>query len=288
MQAKKHILKLFKGILLVVATIALTVVIKVFLFASFKVPTGSMEPTILPGDYVLVNKLLIGPRIYQDFGFLKGKKTPYKRIKGMRQIRGNDVLVFDAPYLIAGALKKMPDQYYVKRCVGVPGDIFLIENGIFKIRGYTDTLGNFQNQLLLSRTPDEIFGKETFNCFPYDTAHHWNIKHFGPLYIPGKGDCIELNQQNIALYEPLIQYETEKRITIKEGQIFLDGEPLSAYTFTQNYYFMAGDYVSASHDSRYWGLLPEDFVVGRATLIWQSENPETGRYRWNRFFKEMK
>jgi len=65
---------------------------KVFLFASFKVPTGSMEPTILPGDFVLVNKLLIGPRIYQNIGFLKGKKTPYKRIKGMRQIRRNDLV----------------------------------------------------------------------------------------------------------------------------------------------------------------------------------------------------
>ena len=261
---------------------------KVFLFASFIVPTGSMEPTILPGDFVLVNKLLIGPRIYQDFGFLQGKKTPYKQIKGMRQIRWNDILVFDAPYLIAGVLKKMPDQYYVKRCVAVPGDTFLIENGIFKIRGYTDILDNCENQLLLSQTANAEFGKEQFNCFPYDTAYHRNIKHFGPFYIPGKGETIKLNRQNIALYEPVIQYETEKRITLNEDQIFLDGEPLMAYTFTQNYYFMAGYYVLGSNDSRYWGLLPEDFVVGKASLIWKSINPETGNFRWKRFLKSVK
>ena len=171
----------------------------------------------------------------------------------------------------------------MKRCVAVPGDTFFIENGIFKIQGLTDTLGYYQKQLLLSRTSDETFGKEIFNCFPYDTTYHWSIKHFGPLYIPGKGDILELNRQNIALYEPLIQYETHKTITLKEDQIFLDRELLSAYSFTQNYYFMAGDYVLGSQDSRYWGLLPEDFVVGKVALIWKSENPETGRYRWKRF-----
>jgi len=96
MQKKELLKKLFKGLFLFVLTITLAGVMKVFLFSAFKVPTGSMEPAIVPGDFVLVNKLLIGPRIYKDFGFLKGKKTPYKRIKGTHQIRRNNILVFDA------------------------------------------------------------------------------------------------------------------------------------------------------------------------------------------------
>jgi signal peptidase I len=265
-------------------TLTLSVVMKVFLFASFKVPTGSMEPTIVPGDFVFVNKLLTGPRVYRDFGFLKGKKTPYKRIRGMRQIRRNDILVFDALYLISGILKQIPNQFYVKRCIAVPGDTFLIENGKWRIENDPDSAGYAFRQQELSQMSKDDFSDMIWQCFPFDTVHcHWNIKDFGPLYIPGKGDRLELNQQNIALYEPLIQYETEKRITVREDQLFLGDEPLFSYTFTHNYYFMAGDYVVDSHDSRYWGLLPEDFVVGTAVLIWKSEDPLTGKFRWNRF-----
>ncbi|MDR0795633.1 MAG: S26 family signal peptidase [Tannerella sp.] len=72
--------KIFKGLSLVVLTLALAIAMQAFLFASFKVPTDSMGPTILPGDFVYVNKLLIGPRIYENSGFLKGQQTPYKRI----------------------------------------------------------------------------------------------------------------------------------------------------------------------------------------------------------------
>jgi len=261
---------------------------KVFLFASFKVPTGSMEPVILPGDFVLVNKLLIGPRVYQNFGFLKGKKTPFKRLKGLQKIRRNDILVFDMPYLFGGTLRPSPNQFYVKRCVAIPGDTFSIENGIYHIKGHQEPLGNYSNQLILSYKPAIEFDEHVFRCFPNDTMYQWNIIHFGPLYIPGKGDQMDLNPHNIVLYQSLIQYETEKRITIKDGQIFLGKDSLFSYTFTGNYYFMAGDFVFGSQDSRYWGLLPEDFVVGKVALIRKSEDPETGRFRWKRFIKKVK
>jgi signal peptidase I len=258
---------------------------KVFLFASFKVPTGSMEPVILSGDFVLVNKLLIGPRIYQNFGFLRGQKTPFTRIRGLNKIRRNDILVFDMPYIIGGTLRPSPDQCYVKRCIAIPGDTFSIENGFYKIKGYPESLGNYPNQLLLSQTEDKDFESHVFHCFPDDRIHSWNIKNFGPFYVPGKGDIIELNPQIIVLYKSLIQYETGKRITVKEGRIFLDQDTLPSYTFTRNYYFMTGDYVAGSYDSRYWGLLPEDFVVGKVVVIWKSEDPETGRFRWKWFLK---
>jgi len=261
---------------------------QVFLFASFKVPTDSMEPTIKPGDFVYVNKLLIGPRIYKNLGILKGPLTPYKRIKGMRSIQRNDVLVFNAPNTVTGILKPAPDLFFVKRCVAIAGDTFSIENGIYHVEGYPESPGNNLNQMQLSQSPDETFDAHIAKCFPNDPAYHWTIKQFGPLYIPGKGDCLELNLQNIALYQQLIEYETGQKIAVEEGQLFLDSELLLSYTFTQNYYFMTGDNVSVSHDSRHWGFLPEDFIVGKATLIWKSEDPYTGKMRWNRFLKIIK
>ena len=268
--------------------IVVSIIMKIFLFASFKIPTGSMEPVILSGDHVLVNKLLIGPRIYRDFGFLRGEKTPLKRIKGLKNIQRNDILVFNYPYTFQGTLKMSPNQFYIKRCIAVPGDTFTIENGIYTIKGHPEPAGNYSAQLQLSQTPDEVFDKHTLHCFPDDTAYRWTIKHFGPLYIPGKGDCLEVNLPNIVLYRSLIQYETGQKITVQDEQLFLDGDTLFAYTFAQNYYFMAGDYVSGSQDSRYWGLLPEDFVVGKVAFIRKSVDPHTGKFRWKTFFKAVK
>ena len=204
----------------------------------------------------------------------------------MQQIRRNDILVFDMPYLLGGTLRPSPNQFYMKRCIAIPGDTFSIENGFYQINGYSGLSGNYPNQLLLSQTPDIEFEEHVFRYFPNDTTYTWNIKHFGPLYIPGKGDQIVLNPYNIVLYQSLIQYETEKRITVKDGQLFLSEDSLISYTFTRNYYFVAGDFVAGSHDSRYWGLLPKDFVVGKVALIRKSEDPETGRFRWKRFMKK--
>jgi len=90
-----------------------------------------------------------------------------------------------------------------------------------------------------------------FNCFPDDTTYRWTIKHFGPLHIQGNGDKIALNLHNIVLYQPLIQYETQKRIIVKDGHLWLDKDSLLSYTFTCNYCFMAGDQVFTLHNSLY-------------------------------------
>ena len=111
--------------------------------------------------------------------------------------------------------------------------------------------------------------------------------NFGPLYVPKANDHLTVTEENIALYKNLIQYETDKIISVKGNTIFLDGKILKSYTFKLNYYFMAGDYVFDSKDSRYWGLLPEDHIVGKASIIWKSRDPITGNYRFKRFFKAV-
>lgn len=248
-----------------------------------------MTPAILLGDHILVNKLIIGPRIYKSTGFLRGEKAELFRLKGLRTIRRNDILVFNFPYPTPDKLEADLNIFFVKRCLGIPGDRLSIENGIYKIQGYPNSLGLYQRQTELSEMRDDEFNQEVFQCFPYDTVtYNWNVKNFGPLYIPGKGDRIELNAKNVLLYKNLICYETNLEISRKENKIYLGEAPCSSYTFKQNYYFMAGDWIFDSQDSRYWGLLPEDLIIGKAAIIWKSKDPHSGKFRWDRFFKQVK
>ena len=105
-----------------------------------------MEPVIVPGDFVFVNKLLLGPRIYRNLDFLKGEKSPVKRLWGFRKIKRNDVLVFNYPYSDESILDFDMNVFYVKRCVAIPGDTFYIENCIYKVKNSPETLGNYENQ----------------------------------------------------------------------------------------------------------------------------------------------
>ena len=103
--------------------------------------------------------------------------------------------------------------------------------------------------------------------------------------MPASGTTLPLDTINRVLYKNLIEYETDKKITVHDGSVYLDDEKINEYTFKLNYYFMAGDYIFDSQDSRYWGLLPEDCIIGKAILIWRSTDMNSGKIRRNRFFK---
>jgi len=280
---------LFRVSLLILGSIALTIFLKVFCFASFKVPSGSMEPTLKTGDYIMVNKMILGPRVFKDWKFWTDGNWVMKRLKGLRAIRRNEILVFNFPITDNRWDKIEMDfnAHYVKRCVGIPGDTFYIENGFYKVKGSADTLGAYYNQMVLSTMNDSILSKVVFNCFPFDSIHHWTMKNFGPLYIPKANDKIQIDYKNIELYGKMIVYETGKSIETKNNVITLGGKHLKEYVFKMNYYFMSGDYVQDSKDSRYWGLLPEDHIIGKVAFIWKSEDEDKGKYRWERFFKSV-
>ena len=262
---------------------------QVLLFASFKIPTDSMQPGLKGGDYALVWKPILGARMFNLFDAVKGEKVPVYRLPGLRKVRRNDVLVFHFPYPHRGdSIGMHMLKYYIKRCVALPGDTFRIDNGFYKVCGVTDTLGIYHRQAELSGRADSTFQKEIYHCFPFDSAYRWNIKHFGPLYVPGKGSEVAIDTQNIVLYGNLITYETGRKIEVKNGQVYLNDNPLHAYTFTHDYYFMAGDWVFDSRDSRYWGLAPDDLIVGRAAIIWRSVDVRSGKFRWDRFMKGVR
>ncbi|MCD2258752.1 signal peptidase I [Psychroserpens luteolus] len=119
--------------------------------------------------------------------------------------------------------------------------------------------------------------------FPHNPQYNWNYDNFGPVYIPKKGETIELNMEVLPLYKRLISEYEGKKVTTRGNQILIEGEPATSYTFDQDYYWMMGDNRNNSIDSRGWGYVPFDHVVGKPVFIWMSwdgiKNP-----RWERWF----
>ena len=288
MKKQKHIRNLInKAVDIVFWSCMVTVLwftLQVFLFSSFKIPSDSMEPELTIGDNILVLKPTIGPRVFNLFASMRNEQTEIYRIPGIKKIQRNDILVFNFPHPNSWNKIEMHIlKYYIKRCVGLPSDTLSIQNGFFHVKGIETSLGNMESQNKIATT--EQFEDGIFHSFPFDSIISWNIKDFGPLYIPGKGDSITLNQTNCRLYRKLIEWEQQGSLQYKDSTIFLNGTPINGYRFQKNYYFMAGDYCMNSQDSRYWGFLPEEYIVGKAWIIWKSVDPYTDKFRWNRFLK---
>ncbi|MDO4994077.1 MAG: S26 family signal peptidase [Bacteroidales bacterium] len=132
---------------------------------------------------------------------------------------------------------------------------------------------------------DGFFG----NLYPLDHDYGWTRDNYGPVWIPKKGSTLRLSMYNIALYERPIRAYEGNTLEVKDGKIFINGKETQYYTFKMDYYWMMGDNRHNSADSRYWGFVPEDHVVGKPLFIWLSvspdTNPEMPTYRWNRLFK---
>lgn len=123
------------------------------------------------------------------------------------------------------------------------------------------------------------------SAFPHSPLYKWSGDNFGKLTIPKEGWTIQVNDSTLALYGTTItDYDHNKDAKITDGKLFIDGQEVTSYTFHQNYYFMMGDNRHNSHDSRYWGFVPEDHIVGKGFFIWLSIDRGQGGIRWNRFF----
>ena len=124
--------------------------------------------------------------------------------------------------------------------------------------------------------------------FPFSPSYEWTRDNFGPLWIPKKGVEVELSEENLPLYERIITAYEGNTLKVKNRTIYINGEEAHTYTFRQDYYFMMGDNRHNSLDSRYWGFVPEDHIVGKPALIWLSIDGNKKfpkNIRWRRFFK---
>ena len=121
--------------------------------------------------------------------------------------------------------------------------------------------------------------------FPYDKMHKWTEDNFGPIWVPAKGATLILTSDNYSIYERAIRVYEHNKLEYRNGRFFINDNETNQYRFKMNYYWMMGDHRHASQDSRYWGFVPEDHVVGSASMIWMSF--ENG-IRWKRLFKSIK
>ncbi|WP_310398248.1 signal peptidase I [Hymenobacter sp.] len=124
-----------------------------------------------------------------------------------------------------------------------------------------------------------------------NAPNRWQLDSYGPLPVPKKGQTIALTSANAAIYYKIVaQYEHNQGISWKEGMIQQNGQPLTRYTVKQNYYFMMGDNRHNSEDSRFWGFVPEDHIVGKAVFVWLSIDPHADflhKIRWSRMFRSI-
>jgi signal peptidase I len=251
----------------------------IFVSDKFIIPTDSMTPTLISGDRIVVNKLIFGARIYKNLDFSKDQPLVSWRMPGLRKIKPNDILVFNYPlgYDDWGKIEFKINYIYAKRCIGTPGDTVSVERGFYRNSRFPGTIiGIEDEQRRLAATPDSLLPGPIFNTMPFDGS--WTVKDFGPLWVPRRGDTLRLDDRLRALYGRVIEYET--------GRSLAD-TLITSYVFRDNYYFVGGDNVLNSGDSRYWGFVPEEFIVGVARRIAYSRDRVTNEFRWGRMWRKI-
>jgi len=218
--------------------------------------------------------------------FFREKRIEYSRIKGWSSIKKGDSFVFNYP-----RYKQLPDSsstfygiYLVKRCYALPGDSVIINTeSISSMKEFINCENksvNFDNGEI------KRVGYE-YDLFPHDTTLNWSLDNYGPLYVPAKEQSISLTKKNICWYKDILLYENQDS-ELKDSTFLIKGHQISNYTFLHNYYFMLGDNFYNSQDSRYWGFVPDDNLIGKAVQVLISLDPlEKGinKIRWKRLFK---
>ncbi|RCW34504.1 signal peptidase I [Marinilabilia salmonicolor] len=143
----------------------------------------------------------------------------------------------------------------------------------------------FIEQIAIAESEPDSSGMQVF---PYSKNFPWSRDNYGPVVMPQKGTTVSISMENILLYERVIRNYEGNSLEVKNQQIYINGEPTEEYTFQMDYYFMLGDNRHNSADSRYWGFVPEDHIIGKPLLVWLSLDKNKSfpmNIRWNRFFK---
>ena len=172
-------------------------------------------------------------------------------------------------------------------------------NSVYTLTLTEEAYNKIKNNPIVESIVPNLQTKEDYynqNCikylFPYNSNYMWTIDEYGPIYIPKKGDVLEINSTNICLYERLIETYEKNNLEIKGDKIYINDVLTDKYTVKMNYYWMMGDNRHNSADSRFWGFVPEDHIVGAPSFVWLSLNKNknlfNGKVRWKKMFRVPK
>lgn len=333
-----------------VKALAFILILRAFIFEPYRIPSESMEDTLLVGDFLIVSKLHWGPRTPSTIGIpftpyhIPGLHLPQTRLPGFTRPERGDVAVFNYPASVDVERGQIPESVpierrapYIKRIVAVPGDTLAVYDKVLHINGMPVPLAPTMRQrwrvtatgasrpnarqlaeerIFLAPGSDrqteggrreyDVYatpeGVETLLARPdvarvepfildesyADPLYGTNPDRVPPVVVPGEGLTVPLNARTLRQYAEAIVRHEGRSLQAEGDRVLIDGEPAETYTFTQDYYFMMGDFRDNSVDSRYWGFVPETHLVGKAAftfLSFESYLPPIPRL--DRFFQPI-
>jgi len=252
----------------VIVTITFAILLRILVLDVFQVPTSSMEPTLLPGDIIVISKLNYGARIKKLSKLIKQGEIDFYRLPGLCIVREGDIFVFNS-HKINYFNEAVYDNYNyiaVKRCYTTPGHFTIIKNDIKK----NDTNGSNESDL-----------------FPRCFRNIWSLDDYGPLYVPAHDDSIRLTNINIQIYKHIILTEDPNN-QINDSTLLWEGNIIPYYKFKRDYYFVLGDNFSNSIDSRNWGFVADKDIIGRVVMVLCSFNDTKRGFEKIRFNRILK
>jgi len=237
-----------------------------FVLASFEVPTGSMENEIMTGDFLLVNKFVFGGTTPKTIPFTS-IKIPAFKLPALWHVDRGDVIVFMFPGN-RDEVEPAEFAYYLKRCIAISGDTLQIVKRRVYVNG--NPVGVPRN--IKFNTPlERLVGYGDTRIFPKGSP--FNEDNYGPIVIPKKKDVVNLRADNFQMWDTFIKREGHSAELIN-GKVYIDGTERKTYTVQEDYVFGMGDNRDNSLDSRFWGFIPMNSVVGTPLIVYWSWDPD--------------
>ncbi len=301
-----------------VIAVAGVLLLQLFAFSSCYIPSSGMENSLYRGDQIIINKWAYGLRLpfMSAFGYKRINECP---------VHKNDIVIFNNPQATSTTLPADKRKVFISRCMGLPGDTLMISNqysiicpraevnpdhkqlyvypkekessieknikklGIednrllgYNKNGYVRSFSRYEIYLLNQEIPE----LKIKSILP-DTC-----KQTRSLVVPGKGRNIRVTPWNIYFLKNAInEHEGKKAFIIKDSLLYVNGEKVSSFVFTKDYYWMVSNNSININDSRIFGFVPKDYIIGKASFVWFSKDSQAGLfggYRWKRFFQSVK
>jgi len=286
------------------------------MFTPYVIQSKGMESTLCEGDRIIVNKWSYGLRLP-----LMSLLSYHRLFK--KPVHHNDIVIFNNPS--EDSLGKSIDcrATFIGRCIGIPGDTLMLDETLLPVsqksvnpdykslysypRDIEDTLLHAMKELGITNNPLIFYQGDDFirrfssyeiylisqklgDIITFSPYTPLNNDSINPFIVPAKGKSISIHPWNIELIKRAIAHHEGREVQVENDTLVVDGQKIYSYMFTKDYYWMASNNAISLNDSRLFGFVPEDHIIGKAFFVWFSKDREAGifeGFRWNRFFQKV-